>query len=576
MNSSFIRSVTSAEPDNVTQFREFYQSLDDSALQQNFQDLDDPVVLEAGLHAVLNSSTTNYVLDIAEDTAWVAFDLAAPSLGKLMDAGRPEGMNARWINIFYPDCNRPILEGIAKRYDFSPRLLAMMLSDSRQPKVSLSSASALRSLRSTRKPTWRRSAPSRDSGPEVEKGLGEEMSEHSSISTHSSLAYGNIYRMADDLWHYTSVDFGRSYVCLGYNSLYGTKRAGADETPDVGLLPQVTRVWTWLIICEDSTVISINEDPFPLNGGRWDELQNRISVEVRRNLYNVFRALSAADPIEMETQNPMTLLPIRQRLGSTLEETAHREADTPGLLFYYLFENWHNSYTLITRRESRYGVELAQLRDEMFTAPRLHHIDRLDRIAKELGVLKRHFHGYNRMIERLLEPQGATAASLQNSRLVIDGRSRTSLDTVRPVAVITEQESMLGVSISSAARVRFKRLKDLIDLYALSEVEEYLKQKESLVAMVKFHLLSDDHQLMASPELQSPGDERVSRRREADPHQSLPDQGYVSLSAGLTGDDLFRHPARRPFVHRGRLLDRCQRGSRAELHGVDVIWALDR
>ena len=48
---------------------------------------------------------------------------------------------------------------------------------------------------------------------------------------------------------------------------------------------------------------------------------------------------------------------------------------------------------------------------------------------------------------------------------------------------------MLGVSLSSPARVRFKRLRDLIELYALSEVEEYLKQKESLVSM-NFQLIA--------------------------------------------------------------------------------------
>lgn len=49
--------------------------------------------------------------------------------------------------------------------------------------------------------------------------------------------------------------------------------------------------------------------------------------------------------------NPLTLLPIRMRLGSTAYETAHRASDVPGLLFYYLFENWKNSYTLVTRSE---------------------------------------------------------------------------------------------------------------------------------------------------------------------------------------------------------------------------------
>lgn len=136
---------------------------------------------------------------------------------------------------------------------------------------------------------------------------------------------------------------------------------------------------------------------------------------------------------------------------------------------------------MVTRKESRYGIELTNLRAEMFSLPKLIHIDRLDTIGRELGVLRRHYQSYTRLIDRLLEPQSATAASLQNSQ-VVSAASQLSLDTVRPVVV--ERESLMGVSLSGAARVRFKRLRDLIELYALSEVEEYVKVKEGLVAMV--------------------------------------------------------------------------------------------
>ena len=43
---------------------------------------------------------------------------------------------------------------------------------------------------------------------------------------------------------------------------------------------------------------------------------------------------------------------------------------------------------------------------------------------------------------------------------------------------------MLGVSLSSAARVRFERLKHRIRLYALSEIDECLKLRDDLVMMV--------------------------------------------------------------------------------------------
>lgn len=119
----------------------------------------------------------------------------------------------------------------------------------------------------------------------------------------------------------------------------------------------------------------------------------------------------------------------------------------------------------------------------MFDCPQLCHIDRLDRIDCELGVLRRHYESYLRIIDRVIQPQEASPASLQGSHITSKG-SQASFDTVIRAPKMTEDDTMLGVSMSSAARVRFERLKDLITLYALSEVEEYLKQKESLVAMV--------------------------------------------------------------------------------------------
>lgn len=88
-------------------------------------------------------------------------------------------------------------------------------------------------------------------------------------------------------------------------------------------------------------------------------MEDMILRDTRRNLINVFRSLSHVD--EDHSLGPLSLLPIRRRLGQTDEETAHRASDAPGLLFYYLFENWFNSYSLITRQDSRYGNELEQV-----------------------------------------------------------------------------------------------------------------------------------------------------------------------------------------------------------------------
>ena len=115
-------------------------------------------------------------------------------------------------------------------------------------------------------------------------------------------------------------------MALGYNSIYGHKHDGMSDEEDAEArpLPHCTRVWTWLIICDDNTVITVNEDPFPYSNGRHSSFEHRILCETRRNLVNVFRSLSLIQPDPLNARNPMNLLPLRNRVGDTLEESAHR------------------------------------------------------------------------------------------------------------------------------------------------------------------------------------------------------------------------------------------------------------
>lgn len=54
-------------------------------------------------------------------------------------------------------------------------------------------------------------------------------------------------------------------------------------------------------------------------------------------------------------------LNIRHRVGQSEEESAHRPSDTPGLLFYYIFDDWYSSYSVVFRKEHQYGEALDQL-----------------------------------------------------------------------------------------------------------------------------------------------------------------------------------------------------------------------
>lgn len=115
----------------------------------------------------------------------------------------------------------------------------------------------------------------------------------------------------------------------------------------------------------------------------------------------------------------------------------------------------------------------------MFSAPKLHHIDLLHGIGNELGALKRHYKSYIRLIDRVTEPQSSTLASRTASRVP----SKASQETFDKLAVQGAQ-SLMGVGLTSAAIVRFERLRDMISLYALAECKDYLHQKDGLVQMV--------------------------------------------------------------------------------------------
>lgn len=120
----------------------------------------------------------------------------------------------------------------------------------------------------------------------------------------------------------------------------------------------------------------------------------------------------------------------------------------------------------------------------------LTHVDQLHHIGCQLAVLRRVYTSYSLLIERILERREVSIASLKNSRVISTAESMISAHSAdSPNPLLPELASSLGVSLSSAARVRFERLKDRITLYALSEIQECIDQKDSLV-MMNFNLIA--------------------------------------------------------------------------------------
>jgi hypothetical protein len=121
----------------------------------------------------------------------------------------------------------------------------------------------------------------------------------------------------------------------------------------------------------------------------------------------------------------------------------------------------------------------------MLEKAELSHINRLNHIGRQLAVLSRLFAAYDSLVDSVLEKQEASQVSLNNSHAL----DSPGFNSMMSSHMQPPPEELLGVAISSASRVRFERLKQRIHMFAISEVNECLSQKESLV-MMNFNLIA--------------------------------------------------------------------------------------
>ncbi|KAI4164662.1 MAG: hypothetical protein LQ342_001636 [Letrouitia transgressa] len=201
-------------------------------------------------------------------------------------------------------------------------------------------------------------------------------------------------------------------------------------------------------MCDDGTIISMHETP-PLTIEGMPPSDEQSMAILRRNLINVFRQLSKADDPERVT-NPMMTLPLRSG-SQTLNGGDISNSD----------------------------------RTEMFSKPEVEQIKTLHIIGLQLGVLKRIYQSYVLIIERILDrqkPLKSRGSTYLNQNSINAEQEQDSLCLATEDMVSSTHT--FEVPLSSTATVRFERLRDRINLYALSEIQECLDEKESLVFLV--------------------------------------------------------------------------------------------
>ncbi|KAF1814119.1 hypothetical protein P152DRAFT_412628 [Eremomyces bilateralis CBS 781.70] len=465
---------------NIPEAPEYYMSLDSEEISSQFKDFDDSFGFRILDERLRRAQSRNFVLDFGDDAAWCAFDLNTDAVSKLLRSKRPASLHTRWINIWLPDQQRELLTDIAKYYDWSPRLLGLMCSPPiKRASKSLSTPQSGSGILHWSSGRSARSKTSSDFSAALEEKVG--LDGLPKVRDQEL----NHYTLASEVLHWSTVDFGRKYVSVGYNTLHDVSSSSVRQpfssTRDV---PPGKRVWTWLIYCEEKTVIAVHEDPFPFRDAALDPHELHALTMVRRNLTNVFRQCSKAHDSSLDI--PLMQLPIRKRVGDSMEEAAHSATDAPGLLFYSLFDDWLTSYGLIGRRQYCYADELNRLREEMLTRASLAHVSHLHALGRQLSALKRLYVSYESIVERILYKQEISLASLKNSNVLGSGLDSPALQVS---TAMVDSGNLMGVAMSSAARVRFERLKDMIRLYALREINENLELKEGLMVM-NFNLIA--------------------------------------------------------------------------------------
>lgn len=217
----------------------------------------------------------------------------------------------------------------------------------------------------------------------------------------------------------------------------------------------------------------------------------------------------------------------------------------------------------------------------MFEKAELDHIERLHGIGRQLAVLKRIYQSYDRIISRILERQNLVISELH---------AATSADPNADGddAVVAMQASTgdirskpyLGVALSAPTIVRFERLKDSINLYALSEIQACLDEKESLVFLVSLLVFwqSRPNVDILYPELQSTLDQGVPSRRALNSDHYSSRKADNPLSTRQSDDWVLLRSDSRPArcLHAHNILGQFRSDHGIVMSLLDGVWISQR
>ncbi|KAL4809474.1 hypothetical protein BDV18DRAFT_132146 [Aspergillus unguis] len=455
-------------------------------IARKFVNIDEESNFRIKLKSLGDVHTRNFVLDFGNEDAWCAVDFEEGDLNVLLNNDKPRCFGTRWINIWVPEKQKDLIKAITNHYGVSERLQGMMCTDP-APKPSKPAAAP----QTPRKSFQSRSSPKAiysDPSEDLEDGYAlkdvPSSEEVNAAASFRGLTFGHV---VDQIWHFCSTDYGPRYTCIGYNSLYVVQNLVNGNG-----LPDGRRLWSWLVLFDDGTILSIQENPYPGPTPSEREL-NAVTAVSRRNIQLIFAGISKQHAATSADDSLVTIR-VRPFHGSDQEFTSIKQEDGASLLFYYIFDDWVSSYSLIAKREHGYGVALENLRRNMLNKPVVELIDELHWLGRQLAVLKRLYQSYELIMTRILQRQRLLHDEARsNHPRVPFGHTLNDMDLHRQMTMhslsVSSLETSVGIRLSAPAVARFERLLDRIKLYCLAEIDSCLTEKESLT-FLNFNLIA--------------------------------------------------------------------------------------
>ncbi|KAJ5797329.1 uncharacterized protein N7503_006625 [Penicillium pulvis] len=473
--------------------KKYYEGIQGNrgSLRDKFNDIDDPTYFQQYMRLLKEPDTQNFVLDFGNEDAYCATDLVTDDFKALLSQPRSRCFGTRWIHLWAPEEQIEAIKGIMSFYGVSERLQGMMCT---APVTRPPPGTAPKKRRSRTRDVDLDLDPDDIENAFALKNIRDQDEGHDT----SSFKHLTFSQVTDQIWHFSSVDHGPRYTCIGYNTLFVTPNVPEEINANGKDLPEGRRLWNWLILCDDGTIISMQENPFPQQKGALLPDQIKTMDVVRRNVRFIVSGVSKQH-LTMSESDSLVTIRVRHFNDVGPDQANIKQEDGPSLLYYYIFDDWVSSYGLIAKREHQYGVALEQLRGQMLDRPIVELVNELHWLGRRLAVLKRLYQSYELIMRRVLQRQrllrdearsahpqplafGATFgdmefADMRQGSLVSNGSFPETKD------------KMVGVVLSSAAVARFERLVDRINLYCLSEIESCLLEKESLT-FLNFNLIA--------------------------------------------------------------------------------------